>query len=145
MCVRVHDFMPRRILVVLSIAGAIVLFQAMAYGQASEPQSSVSIERIRAALNQPPPRLRVPDPRREAPTFRVEVRERLFVLHPPTEKPFDPTYGLPSVGELLMSGIEKIGSAAVDYKRGRTERRTRKEVDDALAAFAVHKCPGDQP
>jgi hypothetical protein len=138
--------MSRRILVGLSNIGAIVLFQAVVYGQAGEPQSSVSIERIRAALNQPPPRLRVPDPHREAPTFRVEVRQRPFVLHPVNEKPFDPTFGLPSVGELLMSGIEKIRSATVDYKRGRTERRARKEVDDALAAFcAVRECPAPTP
>jgi len=41
----------------------------------------------------------------------------------------------------LMSGIENIRSAAVDYKRRRAERRARKEVDGALAAFcAVRVC-----
>jgi len=40
-----------------------------------------------------------------------------------------------------MDGVEKIGSAVVDYKRRRAERRARKEVDDVLAAFcAVHEC-----
>jgi hypothetical protein len=40
-----------------------------------------------------------------------------------------------------MDGIEGIRSAAVDYKRRRGERRARKEVDGALAAFcAVHEC-----
>jgi hypothetical protein len=43
---------------------------------------------------------------------------------------------------LLMNGIEKIRSTAVHYKRGRAERRARKEVEDALAAFcAVRECP----
>ena len=66
---------------------------------------------------------------------------RLSVLQPVDETPFDPTFGLPSVGELLMDGVEKIRSAVVDYKRRRAERRARKEVDDALAAFcAVHEC-----
>jgi hypothetical protein len=41
----------------------------------------------------------------------------------------------------LMNGIENIGSAAVDYKRRRAERRARKEVDDALATFCgVREC-----
>jgi hypothetical protein len=41
-----------------------------------------------------------------------------------------------------MGGVQKIGSAVVDYKRRRAKRRARKEVDDALAAFcAVHECP----
>ena len=35
-----------------------------------------------------------------------------------------------------MNGIEHIRSAAVDYKHRRVERRSRKEVDDALAASA---------
>ena len=101
----------------------------------------VSIERIRAGLNQPPPLLRAPAPPGDRPTFRIEVQERPFVLQPIDEKPFDPTFGLPSVGELLMNGIEHIRSAAVDYKRRRAERRAWKEVDDALAAFcAVREC-----
>jgi hypothetical protein len=44
--------------------------------------------------------------------------------------------------ELLMGGIRKIRSAVVTYKRGRAERRARKEVADALAAFcAARGCP----
>ena len=40
-----------------------------------------------------------------------------------------------------MDGIENIRSAAVHYKRRRAERRARKEVDDALAAFcAIREC-----
>jgi hypothetical protein len=108
--------------------------------QAADSQLPVSMERIRAGLNQPPSLLQVP-PSGDTPTFRIEVRERPFVLQAIDEKPFDPTFGLPSVGELLMSGIESIRSAAVDYKRRRAERRARTEVDGALAAFcAVREC-----
>ena len=81
------------------------------------------------------------DSQREA-TFRTEVRQPLWVLRPTEEEPFDPTLGLPSIGELLMGGLAKIHSAAVAYKRSRAERRARREVDDALSAFcAVHECP----
>ena len=99
-----------------------------------------SLDRIRAALRRPPPLLEVVAPAGDMPmpTFHVEVRASPFVLRSPDEKAFDPTYGLPSVAELLMTGIEK----AVDYKRRYAERRARKEVDGALAAFcAVRECP----
>jgi hypothetical protein len=62
------------------------------------------------------------------PTFQVEVLAILPLLQPVEEIPFDPTFGLPSVGELLMGGIGKIRSAVVNYKRGRAEHRARKEV-----------------
>jgi len=121
--------------------GTILALQSPIQAQAADSQLPVSIERIRAGLKQPPSLLQVPPPSGDMPTFRVEVRERPFVLRPIDEKPFDPTFGLPSAGELLMNGIGKIGSAAVDYKRRRARRRARKEVDGALAAFcAVREC-----
>ena len=121
--------------------GTILALQSPIQAQAADSQLPVSMERIRAALRQPPPILRVPEPSSDRATFHVEVQQRLFVLQPIDEKPFDPTFGLPSVGELLMNGIENIGSAAVDYKRRRAERRARKEVDDALATFCgVREC-----
>jgi hypothetical protein len=121
--------------------GTILALQSPIQAQAADSQLPVSMERIRAGLKQPPPLLQVPPPSDDIPTFRIEVRERPFVLQPIDEKPFDPTFGLPSVGELLMNGIENIRSAAVDYKRRRAERRARKEVDGALAAFcAVREC-----
>ena len=121
--------------------GTILALQSPIQAQAADSQLPVSMERIRAGLKQPPSLLQVPPPSGDIPTFRIEVRERPFVLQPIDEKPFDPTFGLPSVGELLMNGIETIRSAAVDYKRRRAERRARKEVDGALAAFcAVREC-----
>ena len=117
----------------------ILALQSPLQAQAPDSQSPVSVERIRARLNQPPSRLQVPPPSLDTPTFRIEVQERPFVLHPVDEKPFDPTFGLPSVGELLMNGIESIRSAAVDYKHRRTERRARKEVDGALATFCANR------
>ena len=129
-------------LLALSCSLATILaLQSPVQAQAADSQLPVSMERIRAGLKQPPPLLQVPALSGDIPTFRIEVRERPFVLQPIDEKQFDPTFGLPSAGELLMNGIEHIRSAAVHYKRRRVERRARKEVDDALAAFcAVREC-----
>ena len=98
----------------------------------------VSLERIRAALKTPPPLVHAPAPSDDPATFRVEVRKLVLDLPPLDEQPFDLTYGLPSAGELLMRGIGKIQSSIVNYRRGRAERRARKEVEDALAAFFAY-------
>ena len=55
---------------------------------------------------------------------------------PLDENPFDPTFGLPSAGELMMDGVAKIQSAVVNYK-GRAKRE-REESDEALAAFCAY-------
>jgi hypothetical protein len=121
--------------------GAILALQPPIQAQTAGSELPVSLERIRAALKEPPPILLVPASSSDRPTFHVEVQQQLFVLQPIDEKPFDPTFGLPSVGELLMTGIEKVRSAAVNHKRRRGERRARKEVDDALATFCgVREC-----
>lgn len=126
----------------LLFVGAILVLQTPLQGQTDDAHLPVSMERIRAALKEQPPLLQVPAPSGDMPTFHVEVRERLPVLQPVDENPFDPTFGLPSVGELMVDGIEKIRSAAANYKRGRAGRRARKEVEDALAAFcATRGCP----
>ncbi len=122
------------------IVVAILVLQSAIQAQTDSTTSPASVDRIRAALNQPPPVLRIPAPSTDRPTFHIDVQDQF--LPPIDDKPFDPTFGLPSVGELLMDGIGKLGSAAVDYKRARAARRVRKEVDDALAEFcAVHVCP----
>jgi hypothetical protein len=132
----------RRTTVPILIVGAILVLQSPIQAQTDKSDLPVSIERIRAALKQQPPLLRLPAESGDIPTFRVEVRAPISVLQPIDDKPFDPTFGLPSVGELLSRGVEKVGSAAIGYKRHRAERRARKEVEDALAAFcAVHECP----
>ena len=99
----------------------------------------VSMRRIRAALEHQPSPLQLPPSASAVPTFRVEIRGRLPILQPPTvEKPIDPTYGLPTINELILDGVEKVRT----YKRSRDERRARKEVEDALAAFcATNRCP----
>ena len=125
----------------LMIAGVVLVPQASVGSPVDDLPLPVSVERIRKALEAPPPRLRPPPPSSEVATFRVEVRQQLFDLESLDEDPFDPTYGLPSVGELLSGGIGKLRSAVAGYKRGRAERRARKEVENALAAFcAVHDC-----
>jgi hypothetical protein len=125
------------------VVGAVILLLAPL--QAQQPADAPlpgSLERIRAGLKESPPLLRIPAPSDEMPTFQVEVLGILPLLQPVEEIPFDPTFGLPSVGELLMGGIGKIRSAVVNYKRGRAEHRARKEVEDALAAFcAARGCP----
>jgi hypothetical protein len=130
-------------LTTLGIACAVIARPAAAQAQTDPSRSPVSLERIRAALAQPPPRLVVPAPSLEVPTFRVEITTQDLWNPAPLDEPaFDPTWGLPSAGELLMGGIGKIGSAVGGYKRKRAKGRARKEVDDALAAFcAVHECP----
>ena len=126
----------------LLIVGGLVVLHAPIQAQTDGSPVPVSMERIRAGLKEPPPVLQMSAPSGDTPTFRVEVQAGLSFLQPIHEEPFDPTYGLPSVGELLMGGIGKIHSAVVTYKRGRAERRARKEVEDALAAFcATRDCP----
>jgi len=130
----------------LLMGGAIMVLQAPIQGQTDDVHLPVSLARIRAGLAAEPPQLPllpVPASLSDLPLFRVEVREQLNVLQPAVvEAPFDPTYGIPSAGELLMNGIRSIKSAVVNYRRGRAERRARKEVEDALADFcAVHGCP----
>jgi hypothetical protein len=135
--------MMRRTVVVRSwILGAMLALPSPIQARAADSQLPVSMDRIREALKKPPPLLQVSALSGDRPTFRIEVRERPFTLQPVDEDPFDPTFGLPSAGELLMTGIDKIRSAAVGYMRRRAERRARKEVEDALAAFcAVRECP----
>ena len=126
----------------VAILGAILFFPAPIQAQTDNGVSPESVERIRAALSQPPPVLRVPAPSTETLTFHVEVTAPLSLLEPIDDKPFDPTFGLPSIQELVGRGVGKIGSAAVNYKRRRAQRRAKKEVDDALAAFCgAQPCP----
>jgi hypothetical protein len=120
------------------LIGAILALPPPIQAQTVDGHMPVSLDRIRAALKQPPPVLQGPVLSDESPTFRVEVREQVLDLKPIDEKPVDLTYGLPSAGELLMSGIGKIRSSIVNYQRGRAERRARKEVEDALAVFFAY-------
>jgi hypothetical protein len=139
----ITKMMRRTLIVPCCMISAMFVLPVALQAQTGDSQS---IERIRAALEREPA-IRLPDASwRETPMFRIDVRPPNFIMQPIDEKPFDPTFGLPSVGDLLMGGIGKIGSAAVQYKRARTKRRVRKEVDDALAAFcAIHQCPKAAP
>lgn len=125
------------------IIGSLVVLHAPILAQASASQLPVSLDRIRAALKEPQPVLQVPVESGKTPIFRVDVRQPIWGLRPvEDERPFDPTMGLPSAGELLIDGIGKIHSDIVKYKRGRADRRAQKEVADALAALcALRDCP----
>ena len=118
------------------IVASILVVQTSIHAQTEDTTGPVSINRIRAALEHQPSPLRLPPSSTDVPTFRVTIRGSL-PMPPPAEKPFDPTYGLPSLGDLMMDGIAEIR----DYKRRHTERRAGKEVGDALAAFcAANAC-----
>src|SRR4051812_12978590 len=82
---------------------------ARARGAPSGPR--LSWGRVGAAWAQPPPRRVVPAPSLDVPTFRVEVTTQDLWNPASLDEPaFDPTWGLPSAGDLLMGGISKIGS-----------------------------------
>src|SRR5438045_1125261 len=119
-----------RTIVARLTVGALVLLQAPVHAQAGDSPSPASLERIRAALEKPAPILWLPAVSAATPTFRIEIRQAPSMLRPVEEESFDPTFGLPSVGELLMGGVAKIQSAAVHYKRGRAKRRVQREVDE---------------
>jgi hypothetical protein len=132
----------------LALAAALLVRPVSALAQSSEAKVSdaqseaplpVSLDRIRKALAAPPPRLQPPPPSLEPPTFRVAITEGFSVLEPLEEPPFDPTWGLPSVGQLMMGGIGKLGSAAAGYKKKRAKRRATREVQDALDAFCAER------
>jgi hypothetical protein len=127
----------------MAIAAALLAVPAPIQAQTGDSRLPVSLDRIRAALNRPPPQLRVPAWSSAAPTFRTEVHQDYFDPRPSEpEPPLDPTLGLPSLGELVLGGVGKLRSAA----RGRAKRRAKQEVADSLAAFcAVHDCPAPDP
>jgi hypothetical protein len=113
--------------------------------QSLEP-SPATLKRIRAALERPPSRLDVAASTAGAPTFRVEVNVPFSATRSIEEPPFDPTWGLPTAGELIAGGIGKIGSAVGGYRKHRAQRKARKEVQDAMAAYcAVHTCTAPRP
>jgi len=105
----------------VSILGMLFL-PAPIQAQSVDAVSPESIERIRAALSQPPPVLRVPAPSTETLTFHVEVTAPLSLLEPIDDKPFDPTFGLPSIQELV----------------GRGRQPLRRTVDDVDASHGVN-------
>ena len=123
----------------LATAGALLL-PLPVQAQISDP---ASLKRIRAALAEPPPILQVPPPSGEIPTFRVEVRQQAWTFDPLDENTFDPTYGLPSVGELVVGGIGKIKSAAVNYRHGayQASNSVRSASDEAAGAPGSRRCP----
>ena len=128
------------LLALLLSVGTIVLLSSKMQAQAGDTELPVSIDRIRAALNGPQP-FQNTSLSGDIPTFRVEIQASAFAFRPTEEEAFDYTYGLPSLGQLVMMGIQNVWDAGIRYKRRYAERRARKEVDDALAAFcAVHDC-----
>jgi hypothetical protein len=127
----------------IGIAAAAVVAPATAHAQATDAYGATSLARIRAALVSPPPRLHVPPPSTGVtPMFHVEVTQYFSMRDPFDEPPADPTWGLPSAGELMMGGIGKLQSAVSGYKKRRARGKAKREVSDALGEFcAVNACP----
>ena len=103
----------RRILVPFSIVGAMLVLQSPIQAQTDDSDLPVSIERIRAALKHGRA-LQIPAQSGDTPTFRIKLQGHFPFCSPLTTSRRS-TYGLPSVGERLMGGVQKIGSAVVDY------------------------------
>jgi hypothetical protein len=132
---------PRTAVLLVSLLGLMLASQPCLQAQGEVTHGPSSLARIRAALGRAPAIDWAPAPAGHVPTFRIDVHQTVPILPLVDEEPFDPTYGLPSAGELLMGGIGKLHAAVVNARRGRARRRARKEVEDALAAFcAVHDC-----
>jgi hypothetical protein len=130
-------------ILLIGVAAAFVGSPLSAWAQTADSYGPSSLARIRAALAAPQPHVLVPPPSPDVvPTFRVEVNQYFSITAPTEEEPFDPTWGLPSAGELMMGGIGKVRSAVSGYRKRRAKGKARKEVDDALAEFcAVYTCP----
>jgi hypothetical protein len=127
----------------IGIAAVAVVGPSTARAQTADAYGSTSLARIRAALVEPPPGLQVPPPSTDVtPMFHVEVTQYFSMRDPSEEPPPDPTWGLPSAGELMMGGIGKLHSAVSGYKKRRARGKAKREVSDALAEFcAVRACP----
>ena len=130
-------------IVLIGVAGGFVVSPIAARAQTTDSYGPGSLARIRAALEAPPSPLQLPSPSTDAlPTLRVEVNQYFSMAAPTEEEPFDPTFGLPSAGELMIGGIDKLRSAVSGYRKRRAQGKARKEVTDALAEFcAAHPCP----
>ena len=139
---------PSSLRVAAWMLGGLFVLPAASQAQAAGSSLPVSLARIRAGLEAPPPRLQPPPTTAPAAvaTFRVEVSQPFSMTPLVEEGPGDPTMGIPSAAELLMGGIGKIHSAVAGYKRGRAKKKARKEVQDAMTEFcAVNACPAPSP
>lgn len=114
----------------------------------SDTRLPVSLDRIRQRLEQPTTLLPPSDSGWDAasypvptPMFRIDIRQPMWVERPPDDETFDPTMGLPSLGELVVGGLSKIHGATSRYRKRRAERRAREDVSEDLAAFCrLHGC-----
>jgi hypothetical protein len=110
------------------------------HAQDENAYALISMERIRTALEQQSPYLQWLIPSSDTPTFYLDIHQP-FLLSPPPQNTFDPTYGLPSIGALMIDGIVKIRSTAVNYKHDLATRRAKREVERALKAFCeINNC-----
>lgn len=108
---------------------------AVAAPLAQQPSPARAVERLRAALEQPPPRLTLTVPDR-LPDFTVHIQER----HPLQEVFDTPAWATgpvgwqpPAIGFDLMSVVRYLANA----KRGRDERLAREDVRRAIAGYCA--------
>ena len=94
---------------------------------------------VRAALEQPPPRLTLTVTDR-LPDFTVHIQER----HPLQEVFDTPAWATdpvgwqpPAIGFDLMSVVRYLAKSAADAKRGHDERLAREDVQRAIADYCA--------
>jgi len=121
-------------LVCLVIAGAVA--------SPSAQQPTGSVERVRAALERPAPRLMLTD---RKPDFTLHIEAR----HPLHDVFESPPWALPHVGWRpppvgfdLLSVVRYVAKSVADAKRGHDERLARDEVQRAIMDYCAAQPAG---
>ncbi len=118
---------------------ALLVAGAVAAPLAQQPASAQSVQRVRAALEQLPPRLTLTVPDR-LPDFTVHIQER-HPLQEVFDKPAwatDPVgWQPPGIGFDLLSLFRYVAKSAADAKRGHDERLAREDVQRAIVDYCA--------
>jgi hypothetical protein len=96
-----------------------------------------SVEKVRAALDRPPSKLRLQD---RPPDFSVHIEKRrpmqdIFDVPPWATAPVG--WQPPGVGFDLMSVVRYLAKSVADAKRGHDTRLAQEEVQSAIAEYCA--------
>jgi hypothetical protein len=124
------------------LAALLLAAGTVAATHAQDVGSAVSVDRVRAALEQPPSKLTLVE---RKPDFSIET-----VWHHPFHEIFDvppwatPKVGWqpPAVGFNLLSVIQTIAKSASDAKHEHDERAAHEDVLRAIAGFCAAQPDG---